>query len=76
MKLNNQDFDLMLNAAWNSFENTLFLWGMTKADIEVFEELMATTINLAKYEFLFVVIVKFPAVPSILNTFSFGICST
>lgn len=40
MKLNNEDFDLMLNAAWSAFENTLFLWGMTKADIEVFEELM------------------------------------
>ena len=38
MKLNNEDFDLMLNAAWNSFENTLFLWGMTKEQIDKFSD--------------------------------------
>ena len=36
MKLDNEDFDLMLNAAWNSFENTLFLWGMSKETIDKF----------------------------------------
>ena len=36
MKLNNEDFDLMRNAAWSSFENTLFLWGMSKETIDKF----------------------------------------
>lgn len=36
MKLDNEDFDLMVNAAWNSFENTLFLWGMSKETIDKF----------------------------------------
>ena len=40
MKLNNEDFDLMLNAAWNSFENTLFLWGMTKEQIDKFSDIL------------------------------------
>lgn len=40
MKLNNEDFDLMLNAAWSAFENTLFLWGMPKKDIEKFTDIL------------------------------------
>lgn len=40
MKINSEDFDLMLNSAWSAFENTLFLWGVTRVDVEVFEELM------------------------------------
>lgn len=40
MKISSEDFDLMLNSAWSAFENTLFLWGMTKVDVEAFEELM------------------------------------
>lgn len=36
MKLNNEDFDLMHNAAWNSFENTLFLWGLSQEEIDSF----------------------------------------
>lgn len=34
MKLNNEDFDLMLNAAWSAFENTLFLWGLSQEEID------------------------------------------
>lgn len=36
MKLNNEDFDLMLNAAWSAFENTLFLWGLSQEEIDSF----------------------------------------
>lgn len=40
MKLNNEDFDLMLSAAWSAFENTLFLWGMTKEQIDKFSDVL------------------------------------
>ena len=40
MKLNNEDFDLMLNAAWSSFESTLFLWGMSKEQTDKFSDMI------------------------------------
>ena len=40
MKLSNQDFDLMLNAAWSSFESTLFLWGISREELEAFTNAM------------------------------------
>ena len=30
----------MLNAAWSAFENTLFLWGMTKEQIDKFSDVL------------------------------------
>ena len=41
MKLNNEDFDLMLNAAWSAFENTLKVWGLTDKQLDKFTTLMA-----------------------------------
>ena len=29
---------MMLNAAWSAFENTLFLWGFSKEEIEKFSD--------------------------------------
>ena len=40
MKLSNEDFDLMLNAAWSAFENTLFLWGISGEELEAFTNAM------------------------------------
>ena len=36
MKLSEEDYELMLNAAWSAFENTLFLWGLSQKEIESF----------------------------------------
>ena len=38
MKFNEEDFDMMLNAAWSAFENTLFVWGVTQEQIDHFSE--------------------------------------
>ena len=40
MKLDEEDFDLMLNAAWSAFENTLFLWGMSKEQTDKFSDVI------------------------------------
>lgn len=36
MKFDEEDFDMMLNAAWSAFENTLFVWGVTQEQIDKF----------------------------------------
>lgn len=36
LKLSEDDFELMLEAAWSAFENTLFLWGVTQEEIDSF----------------------------------------
>lgn len=36
MKFDGEDFDMMLNAAWSAFENTLFVWGVTQDQIDKF----------------------------------------
>lgn len=40
MKFDYEDFNLMLNAAWSAFENTLFLWGMSKERIAKFSDVL------------------------------------
>lgn len=36
MKLSEEDYELMLNAAWSAFENTLFLWGLSQKEVDSF----------------------------------------
>ena len=36
MKFDEEDFDMMINAAWSAFENTLFVWGVTQEQIDKF----------------------------------------
>lgn len=35
-----EDFDLMQISAWSAFENTLFLWGMSKERIAKFSDVL------------------------------------
>lgn len=40
MKFDEEDFDMMLNAAWSAFENTLFVWGVTQEQIDKLDDLL------------------------------------
>lgn len=40
VKFDYEDFTLMLNAAWNAFENTLFVWGVTQEQTDKFAQIL------------------------------------
>lgn len=40
VKFDYEDFNLMLNAAWNAFENTLFVWGVTQEQTDKFVQIL------------------------------------
>lgn len=40
MKLSEEDYELMLNAAWSAFENTLKVWGLTDKQLEKFTDIL------------------------------------
>lgn len=40
MKLSEEDYELMLNAAWSAFENTLFLWGVSQESVDKFSYIL------------------------------------
>lgn len=41
MELSEEDYELMLNAAWSAFENTLKVWGLTDKQLDKFTDILA-----------------------------------